>query len=185
MQAGDPIAEVHFNQEEQYHSAEPYIIAAIEVTDSATPRPLILERVAKNFFNQRALRCNALMHIPVPVHARQWIRTWSSPPYIQFLLLITVTPCFSQHIGVASEFCCKFRFGRENGFIFWRENLAVFLQYRIFNNRFVFISAQDDADSGIIINSAPVRQTYGRTYPSVRCLDASIFAFLSRWWRNI
>ena len=45
MQAGDPIAEVHFNQEEQYRSAEPYIIAAIEVTDSATPRPLILERV--------------------------------------------------------------------------------------------------------------------------------------------
>ena len=45
VQAGDPIAEVHFNQEEQYRSAEPYIIAAIEVTDSATPRPLILERV--------------------------------------------------------------------------------------------------------------------------------------------
>lgn len=45
VQAGDLIAEVHFNQEGQYRSAEPYIIAAIEVSDSATPRPLILERV--------------------------------------------------------------------------------------------------------------------------------------------
>lgn len=45
VHAGEPILEVYFNQEEQYQMAEPYIMQSIELSDSAAPRPLILERV--------------------------------------------------------------------------------------------------------------------------------------------
>lgn len=60
-----------------------------------------------------------------------------------------------QHILFADKFGTKFFFGRQDKFVFRGKKLFMSVQHRVANHGLVLARAENDANGGIILRTAP------------------------------